>query len=263
LSFDPTIRRRGAALLFSTALVIASACSGPAAPSSPTAAAASATPSTAPAAAATSSAAMPSAAASAVPPSAAPSPVAIPAGWVEHELPDVGVVMPLPPRYEAISLNDLKDPAVEAALRARYPGNPIVDALIAQLKGGSIILVAYDFSAGASVDGLGTQVTVGRYPNPIQSLEAFPAIVVTTLKKQLDVQGEPTVSRDALAIGPAAHLELVHRFAGASGSHDLAAVQYFVPNDGKSFYISFASIQTSAKVIDEFKTAVHAARPSP
>lgn len=252
-----TARRPPSAILVLVALALVGACGGGTG-SGPILPAPSSSSATAPATARAPASEAPSAA-PAVGPSAEPAP----AGWVDHELAGLGVTIALPPRFEVISQDALQDPSFEAALRERYPDNPTVDLILRQLKTGNVVMVAYDFTDGATVDGLGTQVTVGKYPKPIADLSTFPDLVLSALRTQINILGEPSVDEVQLAIGPAARIQLTHRFKGSAASHDLLAIQYLIPNAGRSFFLSIASIETSGEIITEFDIAARTAHATP
>jgi hypothetical protein len=80
--------------------------------------------------------------------------------------------------------------------KERFPDSgEMIDQFKEQLEQGALLLVAADSRADRPSGGVGSQITIGRYPNPISAgAQEFSELVAGTLTGQVEELGAADVS---------------------------------------------------------------------
>jgi hypothetical protein len=168
-------------------------------------------------------------------PTARPSP---PAGTVPVDVPEAGVLIPVPAGWVQIPAADLNDPARRAELAARYPGS---DALLAQtdrLDGqATAVLLAVDPTAAerseplaANLSVLVTQPSVG---GPLLDLAA--GFIADGMADSLGATGTPTREHVTLAAGEAVRIGLA---LPPRNGHPMSATAWVVGAPGGTMLVT-------------------------
>jgi hypothetical protein len=143
-----------------------------------------------------------------VPPSAPPS---APAGTVLVDIPEGGILLPVPTGWAQIPAADLADPAVRARIAAQYPG---ADALLDQTKRlngqAAPVFLAVDPTAAARGDPLAANLSVMATQPSVGGplLDIAVGFIADGMAQTLEATAPPVRERVPTQVGEAVRIKM-------------------------------------------------------
>jgi hypothetical protein len=157
-------------------------------------------------------------------PSASPTPTptvapTVGAGWVDHVVPEAGIVVALPVGWRAIDGAELDDPATRTSLEADYAGAPgLFRAVAAQGSRVRIAFLGVDPSTRGRPELAPVVAIVAVEPAvPSIGLGLAADFVLDALDRALAIESEIERSSEDLAVGDAVRFSFEHRVVDDDG----------------------------------------------
>jgi hypothetical protein len=185
------------------------------------------------------------------------SSIVVSTDWTDLAISDPAVVLPIPPGWRALSLDEFRRQLVALTAVAAPAVKKEMDERIAAMDRGEIRAVLQGPSGGAFVS-----IVVSVLP-PAQSLDAAAASALADVRRVAPASTLVGSTRTTTALGPAARIETSTASIGAS-SHASRVVDYVIRlADGRSvraFATGLAADPAFAATVDAFAARL---RPGP